>query len=205
MDLANLTEAEITRRLEEASARPGGMHYADYSFPMEMLQGEATPAAVLMPLLKVEGAWHMLFIRRTEDNGAHSGQVAFPGGRMEPVDKSPFDTALREAEEEIGLAAADVKVLGRLQDFLTISNYCVTPVVGLMPWPYLLQPQPDEVERFFTIPVSWLADPANHREEQRFLPQPYSPITVIFFHSYEGEVLWGASARFALTLLELLK
>ncbi|MBN2547664.1 MAG: CoA pyrophosphatase [Anaerolineales bacterium] len=205
MNFANLTVAEIARRLEMASVRPDCMHSADFSIPPGMLQGDTSPAAVLMPLVMIEDAWNLLYIRRTEDNSAHSGQVAFPGGRMEPVDRSPYEAALREAEEEIGLAPADVKVLGRLHEFLTISNYCVTPIVGVMPWPYPLRTQPQEVKRCFTIPLSWLADPTNRREEQRVLPHPYSPISVIFFQPYNGEILWGASARFTLTLLEILK
>ena len=87
----------------------------------------------------------------------HSGQVAFPGGRADPEDTDPEQTALREAYEEIGLRPSDVHLLGRLQDYLTITNYQVTPVVGVIPWPYDLHPAEEEVSRVFAIPLDWLA------------------------------------------------
>jgi 8-oxo-dGTP pyrophosphatase MutT (NUDIX family) len=130
--------------------------------------------------------------------------VAFPGGRADPEDPTPQHTALREAFEEIGLDPADVRVLGRTGSYLTVTNYQVTPIVGAIPWPYLLRPAPDEVSRVFTIPLTWLADPANHEERLRELPHPYGSATVIYFHPYDGEVLWGASARITLNLLQIL-
>jgi 8-oxo-dGTP pyrophosphatase MutT (NUDIX family) len=130
--------------------------------------------------------------------------VAFPGGRADPQDTSPEQTALREASEEIGLRPQDVRILGRLQDYLTITNYQVTPVVGVIPWPYDLHPAEQEVSRVFAIPLDWLAQAENHEERPRLLPPPYPPARVIYFHPYDGEVLWGASARMTLNLLQAL-
>ena len=192
-------EAEISHRL--ANARTGR---EVSTFPVELLAGPPRQAAVLIPLLRNEGAWHILFTRRNAALPEHSGQVAFPGGRADPEDLDIETTALREAQEEIGLMPSDVRVLGKIQDFLTITNYRVTPVVGVIPWPYPLRLHSAEVSRVFTIPLDWLADPDNHEEQQRALPAPYSPVQVTYFHPYDGEVLWGASASFTLSLIEIL-
>ena len=162
------------------------------------------PAAVLIPFLIGTNGWHILFTRRHSDLPEHSGQVAFPGGRADPEDASAEQTALREAYEEIGLAPQDVRILGRLQDYLTITNYRVTPVVGTIPWPYALRPAEVEVSRVFTIPLAWLAQPENHEEHSRPLPAPHAPARVIYFQPYDGEVLWGASARITLNLMQAL-
>lgn len=199
-----LTEGEISKRLASAIHLDKAPILSDFSYPPGLLSGEPRPAAVLMPLLVKDDAWHMLFTRRNSELPEHSGQVAFPGGRFDLGDTSPEQTALREAEEEIGLQPKDVRILGRLHDFLTITNYLVSPVVGRIPWPYRLRLAGHEVSRAFTIPLAWLADPGNREERQRELPPPYPPVSVIYYHPYDGEILWGASARFAMTLLEIL-
>ncbi len=207
--LSHLPETEIARRLAQrprllASAQP------EYPLLAQMLPGTPKPASVLIPFVRINGgrqapAWHLLLTRRNANLPEHSGQVAFPGGRSDPEDHTPEETALREAQEEIGVQPADVHILGRLDEFLTITNYLVTPVVGVMPWPYPLRLQAQEVSRAFTIPLEWLADPANHEERQRPPPPPYPPASVIYFKQYDGELLWGVSAKFTLALLEALE
>lgn len=199
-----LTEQEIARRLAAARAVHVEPVFSETPYVTEMYPDTPRPAAVLIPMLRANGDWQILFTRRNAALAEHSGQVAFPGGRADPEDRYPEDTALREAREEIGLEPRDVSILGRLTDFITITNYRVTPVVGLIPWPYELRLAHHEVSRVFTIPLSWLADPANYEERQRLLPPPYAPVSVIYFHPYDGEVLWGASARFTLALLSIL-
>lgn len=202
----NLTVNEIAERLHQAERSfPDDAPYPESSYPSELLPDAPRPAAVLIPLLQQEGRWHILYTRRNATLAEHSGQVAFPGGRSDPEDRSPEMTALREAQEEIGLQPSDVSILGRLNDFLTITNYRVTPVIGLIPWPYDLQLASVEVSRAFTIPLDWLADPANYEEQQRSLPPPYGTVSVIYYHPYDGEILWGASARFTLTLIRNLR
>ncbi len=198
-----LSESEISLRLARIN---GELLNSTLEFPdlTHYLPGPPRPAAVLIPLLKIEQAWHVLFTRRADDLHEHKGQVAFPGGRMDPDDRSLEQTALREAQEEIGLAPGDVRILGRLNDYLTITNYQVTPIVGVMPWPYELHPSVREVSRVFTIPLDWLADPNNHETRSRQIPGRDEPIPVVYFSAYGGETLWGASARFTLRLLEVL-
>jgi 8-oxo-dGTP pyrophosphatase MutT (NUDIX family) len=166
---------------------------------------DAEHAAVLLPLYRRDGAWHLVFIRRTEHPGdPHSGQVAFPGGRREPHDPDSIATALREAQEEIGLAPTAVRVLGALPPFSTVSRFLVTPVVGELDWPQPLRPDAREVARIFSIPLAWLATPGRHRV--RAYPHPGHPQVrdVVFFDEYDGEHLWGVSARITLDFLHCL-
>ncbi len=131
--------------------------------------------------------------------------MAFPGGRCEPDDEPPVMAALREAREEIGLRPVDVRILGRIRDYVTITGYQVTPIVGVIPWPYPLYLQKEEVSRVFTIPLCWLADPANRQDRIRQFPPPYDhPIPVIYYRLYDSELLWGASARFTVSLIDIL-
>ncbi len=199
-NLSGLTEKEISERLAAASVPTDG------PYPDGLLKETLRSAAVLIPFVRVEGEWHLLLIRRAEHaDDFHSGQVAFPGGGAHPGDPDAESTALRETYEEIGILPQDVRTLGRLNEFVTISSYRVTPVVGVIPWPYTFNIAQDEVSRVFTIPIAWLADPANSEIRSRELPPPYQPISVIYFRPYDGEVLWGASARFTQGLLNILK
>ena len=203
--MIDLSEVEISQRLEDALHKTGETAASEYPDLPELLGSPSIPAAVLIPLFMKENHWHLLFIRRTADQYEHSNQVAFPGGRTDPQDASPEQTALREAREEIGLQPDAVQVLGRLRASLTITHYCVTPVIGVIPWPYPFRLASQEVSRIFIIPLDWLEDPHNHEIRERALPLPFTKVPVIYFHPYDGEVLWGASARFTLALLDVLK
>ncbi len=200
MDINDLTPQEIASRL---AAQPE--KEPDNPYPPSILKGSIQPAAVLIPFLRHEGAWHLLFIRRTEArDDPHSGQVAYPGGARDPSDGSAEEAAIREACEELGLSPEVVKILGKLNPLVTITNYLVTPVVGTIPWPYPLNPAPEEVSRVFTIPLSWLNDITNHETLNREL-QNKIRISVTYFKEYDSEILWGVSARITLELLENLQ
>jgi 8-oxo-dGTP pyrophosphatase MutT (NUDIX family) len=202
--LNNLLPGDIARLLKDAY-HPGSENlYHEVPYPLGLLKGDPRPAAVLIPMLRTKDAWHILFTRRTDTLPEHSGQVAFPGGRSDPGDLSLEATALRETWEEIGLNPSEVQVLGRLNDYLTVTNYRVTPIVGTIPWPFSLTLEKEEVSRVFTIPLDWLADPSNREERLRPLPTPFPPAKVIYFHPYDNEILWGATARFTLALLKIL-
>jgi len=163
------------------------------------------PAAVLLPLFQLDGRWRLLLIRRTEHpKDLHSGQVGFPGGRVEPIDANADAAALREAQEEIALPADQVQILGRLRKLRTVSNFLVQPVVGFIPWPQRLRAEPGEVARIFSIPLDWLAAPSRFRVE--IWPRPNHPQgrRLVFFDEHDGELLWGVSARITLDLLDAL-
>ena len=200
----SLTKSEISLRLENYLEQGSGGHDFNPRFPPEFFEGYPRNAAVLVPLLRDEDKWHILFTRRTSSLPEHSGQVAFPGGRADPEDDSLEETALREAYEEIKLLPSDVQILGRMHEMRTISNYCVMPVVGCIPWPYDFNLAREEVSRVFTIPLEWLADLQNHQIKNRELPAPYPAVPVIYFDHYDGELLWGISAEITMNLLKSL-
>jgi len=172
--------------------------------PHVRTEWEAQLAAVLIPLYLQDGEWHVLYTRRTEDLQAHRGQVSFPGGVLDPEDVDPQHAALREAQEEIGLQPADVKLLGQLDSLLTVTQFQIVPFVATIPWPYALLINPSEVARAFGVPLAWLSDPANLelRKRQPFVPGP--EIDVYYFKPFQGEIIWGATARLTLQLLEVL-
>jgi 8-oxo-dGTP pyrophosphatase MutT (NUDIX family) len=164
----------------------------------------ARPAAVLVPLIRPDERWHLLFTRRTENVETHRGQVSFPGGRIEPDDADPVAAALREAEEEIGVQPQDVRILGQMDSLLTVTQYFITPVVGVLPWPYPLRPDPAEVAEVFHIPLDWLSDPAHFEQRSRPGIAGGPDVPLYSYIPYDGHVLWGASARIVLDLLDLL-
>ena len=159
-------------------------------------------AAVLVPIIDDGGPLRILLTRRTEQLPTHKGQVAFPGGRVEAEDTGPIDTALRETHEEIGMASEYVDVLGRLDDFPTVTDeMMVTPVVGWITEVPALVASPDEVARIFTIPVTALMD--GDRWITRHWERGGKEYPVYYF-DWDGETLWGLSAYITLQLLALL-
>jgi 8-oxo-dGTP pyrophosphatase MutT (NUDIX family) len=172
--------------------------------PRVQAEGHPQPAAVLVPLYQDEGIWHVLYTLRTDSVDAHRGQVSFPGGRIEPEDTGAEQAALREAEEEIGVSPDDVRILGRLDPLLTVTQFLIEPVVGLIPWPYPLRLNTEEVALAFGVPLDWLGDPQNAEQHGQLPLVTGSPVPVYFFRAFQGQVIWGATARITLNLLELL-
>ena len=163
-------------------------------------------AAVLIPLVWHAQQWQVLFIRRASNElDRHSGQVAFPGGGLESADASFEAAALRETHEEIGIHAENIQLLGRINPYVTVSHYAVTPIVGIINnWPTPMKLQLAEVARAFLIPLAWLRDQNNFtfraREEMDPLSARRHPIIV--YNKFDGEVLWGATARMTLNFLK---
>lgn len=177
----------------------------DEYYPDGWFTSPPKPAAILIPILELSDGLHILYIRRTSiDGDIHSGQVAFPGGGAEKSDRNPEMTALRETVEEIGVDPKHITLLGKLGTLKTISNFSITPIVARLDWPIAVIPSPSEVSRIFTIPLTWLANPANRYIKVRALPDPYPSLNVIYFLPYDGETLWGASAKITVRLLEVL-
>jgi 8-oxo-dGTP pyrophosphatase MutT (NUDIX family) len=168
---------------------------------LQSVQGRK--AAVLIPLFWEGGEWHVLFTRRSEELNDHKGQVSFPGGAVEPADGNIYRAALREAHEEIGLESDDVEILGRLKDYSTVSNFVIAPVVGRILWPFEMRINHVEVSRVFTVPLSFMAD-KNHIETQMFTYPDGRRTRVFYFTRYDGELVWGITARIMIRLLKVL-
>jgi 8-oxo-dGTP pyrophosphatase MutT (NUDIX family) len=163
---------------------------------------EALPAAVLIPLFKTaDGEWRVVLTQRTNEVETHKGQVSFPGGRVDEGDADRVATALREAREEIGLDPQQVEVIGVLDELLTVTQYRVTPVVGVIPWSLTFSPSKEEVSDVFSVPLGWLGDPANLEVRYRTPPLSDREIPVYYYREYEGKIIWGATARILLDLL----
>lgn len=148
-----------------------GDHDGDYSRNPEYYEYVVTnatkPAAVLIPFVERHGETHVILTKRTEKLKSHSGQVAFPGGRIDPGDTSPEIAALRESDEEIGLKNEHVQLIGRMPDYFTGSGYKIVPVLGIADSNVRLRANPDEVDYIFEVPLSFLMNPENHREGSR--------------------------------------
>ena len=161
-----------------------------------------TPASVLIPLVQRPHGLTVLLTQRTAHLTDHAGQISFPGGRAEDYDKDAIDTALRESEEEIGLARRHVEVLGVLPNYLTGTGYCVTPVVALLQPPFEVTADPDEVAAIFEVPLAFLMDGANHQRLSVDLPGGRRSFYAM---PYEGYYIWGATAGMLRNLFHFLR
>jgi len=162
--------------------------------------GEAKQeAAVLAPVVTTTAS-HLLFTKRADHLGEHPGQMSFPGGGREPGDATLRETALREANEEIGLRGAEADVVGRLDDIHTVSRYAVRPFVARVP-DRTYEPDEREVAEIAVLPVADLIDPATYESERRTHPE-FGDVRVHFFHVGEYTI-WGATAKILVQLLEL--
>lgn len=149
------------------------------------------PAAVLVPVVRREDGLTVLFTRRTAHLHDHAGQISFPGGRVEPGDRSAAETALRESGEEIGLEPARVEILGELHEYVTVTGYRVSPVVGLVTPPLDLRPDDFEVAEVFEVPLRFLLDPSNH-QRNRVINEGRERL--YFAVPYGQHYIWGATA-----------
>ena len=178
-------------RLFEPATEPMGDFAINPEFRDWVMKQATKPAAVLIPVVEGGDSLSVILTKRTEKLASHSGQVAFPGGKIDRDDGGPVEAALREANEEIGLDAGRVDVLGVMPEYLTGSGYRISPVVALVEENPQLVANHDEVEYIFEVPLGFLLDTANHRVGSRvfqgrrrhYLEMPY------------GEhYIWGVTA-----------
>ena len=150
----------------------------------------STEAAVLMPLFYKDGAAHLLFTKRTILVEHHKGQISFPGGKRDDTDESLACTALRETEEEIGIKSKEVKIIGQTDRFLTNTGFMVTPFVGMIPFPYALNPNKVEIEKIITVPLLYFFN------ERIFEIKPYEKDGekwMVHYYYYQSEMIWGVT------------
>ncbi len=177
--------------------------YGDHSFnpghPRMAGLRRYRDAAVLIPVVDHGQEASVILTKRAESLTSHSGQVAFPGGRIDPTDASPEAAALREAMEEIGLDAGHIEIVGRMPDYLSASGYRIAPVLSVVRPGFGLRINEHEVDAAFEVPLRFLMDPVNHAQgmanyldrDWRFYDMPYG-----------GQRIWGVTAGIIRTLYE---
>jgi 8-oxo-dGTP pyrophosphatase MutT (NUDIX family) len=169
--------------------------------PRSRIADDLMPAAVLVPLVDRREGMTVLLIQRADTLNRHAGQISFPGGRFEESDRTVVAAALREAQEEVGLTADRVEVVGRLDDYVTGTGFVVAPVVGLVEPPYPVAPDPLEVADVFEVPLGFFLDPVNHRRESR----TFKGVERHFYAMpYRDRYIWGATAAMLVNLYEVL-
>ena len=159
------------------------------------------PAAVLLPLFKKDDETHLLLTKRTHKVKHHKGQICFPGGAFHSKDLDLLTTALRETEEEIGLEMEAIEVLGELDHMATVSNFRVSPYVGIIPYPYPFKLNSFEVERLIELPLEYLLKQAQLKET----PFTFEGQSQVNLHiDYQGDIIWGATARILKNFMDVL-
>jgi len=206
-----VTREELRHRLARAPTAPRialgvdeGWLHGDDAGPAALggAKPRRTPAAVLVGVVDRPREPAVLLTQRTEHLRDHAGQISFPGGRIEPGDESAAAAALREAEEEIGLDAARVEVLGELAPYDTVTGFRIHPVVGWVEPPFALRLDRFEVAEAFEVPLHFVVDPVNHRRHsyrRGTLTRGY------YVLPYQGRFIWGATAGILVNLSSLLR
>ncbi|WP_083649670.1 CoA pyrophosphatase [Salaquimonas pukyongi] len=198
------------KRLFAPATEPIGDFAINPEFRNWVLKQATRPAAVLIPVVDGGDALSVILTKRTEKLASHSGQVAFPGGKIDAEDGGPVEAALREANEEIGLDSAEVDVLGVMPEYLTGSGFRISPVVGLVAEKPSLAPNHDEVEYIFDVPLAFLLDTANHRvgsrmfqgKRRHYLEMPYGEhyiwgVTAGIIKHFQERLTGGGSSRWS--------
>ena len=162
------------------------------------------PASVLIPIVVRDHGLTILLTQRAANLHHHAGQISFPGGRVEESDGNPVETALREAQEEVGLEREHVSILGTLPDYKTGTGYQVTPVVSLVQPPFHLQADPGEVASIFEVPLAFLMDGRNHQRRAYVLPDG-SGQRIFYAMPYQKHFIWGATAGMLRNLFHMIR
>ena len=158
-------------------------------------------AAVLVPLFKKEEVCHLLFTKRTDQVKYHKGEISFPGGVFDEGDVELKKTALREAFEEIGLKESDVQIIGVLDDIVTITEFIVTPFVGLFSYPYPFELSPIEIKELIEVPLLSLIDKESFTEN---VIGEGDHRRLVYAYQYGNHIIWGATARILKQFLDLI-
>lgn len=194
-DVAPLMADDLRERVKRAAQAGASEVLGDHSLnpgtKSAIVKEGLRDAAVLIPIVDHPDGATMLLTKRTEKLRTHSGQIAFPGGGIDPEDASPEAAALRETEEEIGLDRNYIDVIGRMPDYYSGSGYRVAPIIGIVRPGFALSINPDEVDDTFEVPLSFLMNAANHRRESRV----WQNVERHFYTMpYGDRYIWGLTA-----------
>lgn len=203
--VARITREQLTAWLQHRhaiDATGDGGFSDDGESAIQMHAGKPLkPAAVLILVINQSETPTVLFTQRTAHLTDHAGQISFPGGRVEADDRDPEHTALREAEEETGVDASRIEIIGRIPQYTTGTGYLITPVVGWMEPPVSYRPDPTEVEECFEVPLSFLIDIDNHHLETAMYK---GRMRSYYALPYGRRYIWGATAGMLVTLTRVL-
>ncbi|MFL2547036.1 MAG: CoA pyrophosphatase [Candidatus Rariloculaceae bacterium] len=166
------------------------------------LSSSPSEAAVLLGLVERPSGLQVLLTERAAHLSEHAGQVSFPGGRFEAADSGPEDTALREADEEVGLKPSLVSVAGSMRQFLTGTGYVITPIVGFVATEFEAQPDHNEVASVFEVPLEFLMIDGNLRSTRH---ERFGTPWEIYEFDYAGHRVWGATAAILRNLIKIIK
>ena len=180
-----------------------GDHYAPPNDLAKLPKGQTlNAAAVLVPIVDHASGHTVLLTQRTDHLRTHSGQVSFPGGKVEKEDKGPVDTALRETEEEIGLHRSRVEIMGALDVYETGTGFAITPIVGLVTPGFDLVLDEYEVASAFEVPLEFFMDPSNHTMDSA---EWQGAVRHYYDMPYNGYRIWGATAGMLVNLHNILR
>ncbi|MBZ0164133.1 MAG: CoA pyrophosphatase [Notoacmeibacter sp.] len=191
----------VVRMTGGAAGDDHGDHLLNPDMRDRIVNAELRDAAVLIPVIDRQGGATVLLTQRTEKLRSHSGQVAFPGGRIDVGDRSPVHAALRETDEEVGLSPGEIEVIGRMPDYVTGSGYRIAPVFGIVKPVFDLKLNPHEVADAFEVPLEFLMSPGNHVRASRF----WKGEERFFWEMPHGDrYIWGVTAGIIRTVYERL-
>ena len=200
-DFALPGRADIVSRLASSPPLEELLTADDLEKQHEASQQPLRPAAVLLLVVNHPGDPTVVFTQRTAHLADHAGQISFPGGRCDEGDATPEHTALREADEEVGIPADRIEILGRLPEYRTSTGYSVTPIVGWAEPPLAFHPDPHEVADVFEVPLAFLLDAGNHRYESAFYK---GRMRKYWAMPYGERFIWGATAGMLVTFHRIL-
>ena len=172
------------------------------------IDNSLTAAAVLVPIISHQEGYKILLTHRSKKLDDHAGQISFPGGRIDNSDKTPIDTALREAYEEIGLNGSSVEILGHLDAYATATGFRILPIVSIIKENFDTKINHIEVESIFYLPMEFLMNPKNHKKERGTYKRQLTSYKIEYEYNvipYENHHIWGATAAMLINLYETLK
>jgi len=201
----HFTAADFRQRAAHEKGPFEGADYGDHRLNPDMhdliVNDGLRDAAVLIPVVDRGEEASVILTKRTDKLRSHAGQIAFPGGRLDPTDPTPEFAALRETEEEIGLSSNFIEVVGRMPDYVSGSGFRIAPILSVVKPGFRLDINPDEVDDAFEVPLAFLMDPANHNRESRIWEKKERFYYTMPFHE---RFIWGVTAGIIRTVYERL-